>query len=175
MPGEPCPVLGSTLATVLVAGAAALLVTAAVWHPVLRRRASSRRSFAAWFGVAYAVVAIGLWAVVRAVAFPQSFQGYGNAFVFWLALAVVVSVVLASGTAYAYDRFRYVTALLSLFVATALTWFVFLQVGGETDALWIWAILFMPVFIAGAAVLLVLEWLLRRLLGRQQNSGGAVA
>jgi len=174
MPGEPCMVLGSTLATVFVAGVAGLLTTAAVWHPFLRSRASSRRSFAVRFGIAYAVVAIALWAVVRAVAFPQAFQGYGNAIAFWLALAVVVSVVLAGGTAYAYDRFRYVTALLSLFAATAFTWYSFLQVGGETDILWIWAILFVPVSIAGTAVLLAGEWLVRRLLGNRER-GGAVA
>jgi hypothetical protein len=175
VPGDPCPVLGSTLATVLVAGAVGLATTVAVWHPSTRRRASSRRAFAFGFGVSYAVVSIALWAVVRAVAYPSSFSGYGTAIVFWVALAVLGAVLIGGGTAYVYDRFRYATALLSLFAATAFTWYGFLLVGGETDVLWIWAFLFVPVLVAGTVALLVVEWLIRRLLGRQKNSGRATA
>jgi len=175
MPGQPWPVLGSTLATALVAAAVALLVTAAVRHPSLRSRAPSRRAFAAGFGVAYAVAALGLWAVVRAVAHPVSFRGYGNALVGWLALAALGAVVLAGGTAYVYDRLRYVTALGSLFAATAFTWYSFLLVGGETDVLWLWAMLFVPVLLAGAVVLLAVEWGFRTVVAGSSGPGGPAA
>lgn len=158
MPGQSCPVLGSTLATVLVASAAGLAITAAVWHPALRRRASSRRAFSAAVGLSYAGVTIALWAVVRAVAHSTPFSADVGATSFWLALAALGAVVLAGGTAYVYDRFRYVTALLALFVATAFTWYVFLGTTGSTTALAVWGLVYVPVFVAGAAVLLAIEW-----------------
>jgi len=173
MPGQPWPVLGSTLVTALVAGVAALLTTAAVRHPALRSRAPSRRAFAAGFGAAYAAAALGLWAVVRAVAHPASFRGYGNAVVAWLALAALGAAVLGGGAAYVYDRLRYVTALLSLFAATAFTWYSFLLVGGETDVLWVWAMLFVPVLLAGAVVLLAVKWAVRAVANPSGSSGPA--
>jgi hypothetical protein len=172
MPGQPWPVLGSTLATVLVAGAAGLATTVVVWQPSLRSRAPSSRSFAAGFGIAYAAVAVALWAVVRTVAHPVSLRGYGNALAGWVALAVLGAVVLGGGTAYVYDRFGYVSALLSLFAATAFTWYAFLLVGGETDVLWVWAFVFAPVLVAGAVALLAVEWVVQRLLGTGERGGG---
>jgi len=172
VPGQPWSVLGSPLAAAAVAGLAALTATSVVSRLSLLRADWSPRAAAVRVGAAYAVVTLGLWAVVRAVFYPSSFSGYGGALVFWLALAGVGAAVLAGGTTYAYVRRRYLTALLALFAATAFTWYVFLHVGGETDVLWIWGFVFAPVLVAGTGALLAGEWLVRRFRGRQNNSGG---
>ena len=171
MPGQPYPVLGSTLATVIVAVTAGFGVTMTVhWLSVAPAKRPPRPT-AAVVGVAYAVLSIGLWAGVRAIAHPVSFSGYGGAIVFWLALAFLGATVLAGGTTYVYARFRYVAALLALFAATAFTWYSFLLVGGETDILWVWAFLAVPVLVAATGVALAGEWLLRRIF-TGENSGG---
>lgn len=165
MPGQSSPVLGSTLATILVAGAAGFLATAAVWHPALRQRASSRRAFAAAVGVAYAGLTLGLWTAVRVAAHPAPFSVDVGSTAVWLALAALGAVAVGGGTAYVYDRYRYVTALFAVLAATAFTWYVFLDTAGSATALAIWGLVYVPVFVVAAAASLVIEWGVRRASG----------
>lgn len=173
MPGQPWPVLGSTLATVVVAGVVGFGVTATVcWLSVVQAERQPR-TLAAVVGAAYAVVTIGLWAGVRAVAHPAPFSADVGATVFWLALAALGAVVLAGGTTYVYARFRYVIAPFALFAATAFTWYVFLQTNGSTTALAVWGLVYVPVFVVGAVVLLAAEWGLRTVTRSSEARGPA--
>ena len=173
MPGQPWPVLGSTLATVVVAVAAGFGVTVTVrWLSVVQAERPPRAT-ATVVGVAYAVVTIGLWAGVRAIAYPVSFPGYGGAIVFWLALAFLGATVLAGGTTYVYARFRYVAALPALFAATAFTWYAFLQTTGNSTALAVWGLVYVPVFVVVAVVLLATEWGIRTITDSSETGGPA--
>lgn len=161
MPGSPWPVLGSHVATIAVAAAAGVAVVLSTVNQVARNR--SPRAVAAVVGVSTAVLTLALWAVVRAwsgLAFPD----YGGAHLLagWLVAGFVALVALAGGTAYAYSRWRYVSALLALFAATAFTWYGFLLVGGETDVLWVWVLVYAPVLMFGAGLLVGLEHVVRR-------------
>ncbi|SEW26742.1 hypothetical protein [Halobacterium jilantaiense] len=161
MPGGSWPLLGSTVATVLVAGVAGLAVTAAVWHPSLRSHASSPSRFAAGFGVAYAVVTVALWAGTTLLARPDPLSLDPAATLFWVALAALGAAAVAGASAYVYARFRYATSLFALFAATAFTWYTFLVEGGGSITLAIWGSVFVPVFLLAAAALFAVEWGLR--------------
>lgn len=173
MPGQGCSVLGSSLAAAGVASVVALAVASTVSRLALLRPEWSPRTAAVRVAAIYTVLTLGLWAVVRAVFYPVAFSQAVDALAAWVAIGGVGSAVLSGGTTYAYARFRYLSALLGLFVVTAFTWYAFLHVGGETGVLSIWGFVFAPVFAVATVVLLAGEWLLRRLIDGENGENGA--
>lgn len=158
MPGNSWPLLDSTPGAVLVASAAGLAVTAAVCHPAVRRRASSRRAFAAFVGAAYAAFTVGVWAATTVLARPDPLSLDPGATLFWVALAALGAAAVGGATAYVHDRFGYVTAPFAVFAATAFTCYAFLVSGGGGIALSIWGGVYAPVFLVAAAALFAVEW-----------------
>ncbi|MDS0298700.1 hypothetical protein NDI76_08090 [Halogeometricum sp. S1BR25-6] len=142
MPGTPNPVLGSDA---LTAAVSLLAAAVAVVLAVRSRDAASPRVLALGGGVGYAVLAVGLWFVVRLVA--GQFSQYSASAAEWVGIVLLSAAVVAlhAGLAlYLHARWRYLTPLAALFAVTALLAWLFLRVGGETDPLVIYAILFGP-------------------------------
>jgi hypothetical protein len=173
MPGGSWPVLDSTLATVVVAGAAGITATVAVCHPTLRRRGSSRRAFAARFSTAYAALTVSVWAATTVLARPDPLSLDPAATLFFGAVAALGAVAVAGASAYVHARFRYVTAPFAVFAVTAFTWYAFLVSGGGGIALSIWGMVYAPVFLVAAAALFAVEWGVRTVTDAG-NSGEAV-
>jgi len=169
------PILGGWVPTAALAVAAAVAATAAVHRLSVVRAGDSPRTLAGRVGAVVAAFSLGLWAVVQAVADPASFSPVDGAFVLWVALAGVCTAVLTGGTTYAYARFRYRAALLSLFAVTAFAWYAFLLVGDGALLLSIWSFVYAPVFAAATLVLLAAEWLLRRYVDGENGGNGAAA
>lgn len=166
MPGTPWPVLGSTAATVAVAAAAGLAAALAT----VRLAASDRspRAVAGLIGVPVAVASLVLWAVVRHwAAYP--FPDYGGVLPLagWLAVAFAVAAAQAGAAAYAFARWRLSTAAVALFAAVTATWYLFLRVGGETDVLWVWAMLFGPALLVATVAVVAVEYGVRLYAGRR--------
>jgi hypothetical protein len=162
MPGQPWPVLGSTAATVAVAGSAAFVATLVT----VRVADRSPRRAAALVGVPVAVASLVLWWAVRYwAAYP--FPDYGGLHLIaaWLALAFVVAVAQAGFAAYAFARWRLVAGPVAVFAAVAATWYLFLRIGGETDILWLWALFFGPILSAATALTVGIEYAARRSAG----------
>jgi len=170
-----CPILGGWLPTAAVAGTGALAATVAVRCLSETRAVDSPRTLAGRVGAVLGVLSLGLWAVVQAVGDSAAFSPVDAAFVFWVVLAGVCTAGLTGATTYVYARFRYRTALLSLFAFTAFAWYAFLQVGDALLTLSIWSLVFTPLFAAATAVLLAGEWLVWRFLADGENGGGGAA
>lgn len=163
MPGQPWPVLGSTVATVAVAAGAGLVAALAT----IRMTDRSPRRAATLVGVPVAVASLVLWWVVRYwAAYP--FPDYGGLYLLagWLALAFVVLVAQAGFAAYAFARWRLVAGPVAVFAAVTSTWYFFLRIGGETDVLWVWALLYGPILLAATALTVGIEYAARRSTGQ---------
>ncbi|MDS0292920.1 hypothetical protein [Halogeometricum luteum] len=165
MAGTPDPVLGSdalTAAVSLLAAAAAVALAARS-----REAASSRtRALALGGGVGYAVVAVGLWFVVRLV--TGQFAQYSASATQWAGVVLLSTpaVALHAGLAlYLHARWEYLSPLVVLFAVTALLAWLFLRVGGETDSLGLYAILFGPAVPLVLLVLAAAEYGVRALVG----------
>lgn len=163
MAGTPDPVLGSEWLTLLVAALAGAAVAGGVLLRVGggRQQPQLRRLLAG--GLAYAVGCLALWAAVRAVAEPATFGAYSpGGFFGFLALATVVLGLQFALPVYLYARWRLLAPMVGLFAATALAVYLFLRVGGETDVLWLYAVLFGPAAVGSIAVAALLEGGVRR-------------
>jgi hypothetical protein len=163
MPGQPWPVLGSALATVaLAAGAGLVAVLATV-------RAADRppRRAAALVGAPVAVASLALWWAARYWA-TYPFPDYGGLHVLagWLALAFAVLAAQVGLAAYAFARWRLVAGPVAAFATVTATWYYFLQIGGETDVLWLWALLAGPALLAATALTVGIEYGARRAAGQ---------
>jgi hypothetical protein len=163
MAGTPDPVLGSDA---LTAAASLLAAAAAVALAVRSREAASSRALALGGGVGYAVVAVGLWFVVRLAA--GQFAQYSAPATEWAGIALLSTAVVAlhAGLAlYLHARWEYLTPLVVLFAVTALLAWLFLRVGGESDPLGIYAILFGPAVPLVLFVLAAAEYGVRVVVG----------
>ncbi|WP_134670512.1 hypothetical protein [Halorussus marinus] len=160
MPGTPDPALGSEALTVAIAcGAGAF---AAAMPFAVRERLPAPWAFAVGGGLAYAAVSLGVWAGARFVTdlFPTATARV------WLLVGGATAVVLVGHAAipyYAYARWGLVAPLAGLFGATALVWYLFLRVGGESDPLAIYPF-FGAAVVAGLCVLALVEAGVRRLI-----------
>lgn len=162
MPGQPWPVLGSTAATVAVAGSAALVAAFAT----IRTADRSPRRAAALVGVPVAAVSLMLWWAVRYwAAYPFPDYGGRHLLAGWLALAFAVFAAQAGFAAYAFARWRLVAGPVAVFAAVTSTWYLFLEIGGETDVLWVWALVYGPVLLAATALTVGIEYAARRSAG----------
>jgi len=162
MPGEPWPVLGSTAATVAVAAAAGVVAALAT----VRAADRPPRNAAVLVGAPVAAASLLLWwAVNYWTAYP--FPDYGGLHVLggWLALAFALLLAQVGLAAYAFARWRLVAGPVAAFAVVALTWFSFLRVGGETDVLWVWALVYGPVLLAATALTVGIEYGARRATG----------
>ena len=152
MPGTPDPVLGSDAFTWVVAGLVGAAVAATPY--LVRDRLPAPGRLAIGGGVAYAALCLAVWAGVRAVAdaFLSAFLERPSLLVLWLALAGAVLALQAAVPLYLLARKGMVLLLVGLFVATTVTLALFLQVGGETDALVIYPLVFGPALVAATWV-----------------------
>lgn len=161
MPGSADPVLGSTAATLAVA----VVVAAIVVVPARRlaARGVAPRTLASAVGVPYAASALVLWTAARYWG-PVIFPDYQGPFLLagWLVGAFVVIYAQVAVPAYSFARWRLTTALPTLFVSAAATWYAFLFVNGETDVLWLWVVVYGPALIAGTLAALGIEVGVRR-------------
>jgi len=163
MPGTPDPVLGSELATLVVAVGVGALVGVVPF--VVARRLSPRR-YAAVGGLVYAVVLTALWAVPRAgveglgCSLPADLMTCGP-------LALVGVAVLAGQAAvglYAYAEYGSVGPLAATALVTVLLLWVFLHIRGESDPMALYGLFFGPAAVGFTVLVGVGEALVRRAL-----------
>ncbi len=162
MQGTPDPVLGSDLATLLVAAAAGTVVAILPLHSALRERDSRRLALAG--GAAYALLCLTAWAGVRFVAdaFVESMVADPLTLVGFLALAAVVLGLQAAVPVYLHARYALLSPLVALFGLTTLVLYAFLRVRGESEPLVLYALFFGPVLIAGLLAVALAEVGVRR-------------
>lgn len=149
MPGTPEPVLGSTVLVWILALAAGGLVCTAV-RETARRRWQASVAVAASVGLA----AVATWLVVRLVAWvpPWEYFAAPTAAVSAAGLGWVAVTVQTLVPALALRRGLW-TPLFPLAAATTLVGFAVLRVGGESDGLFIYALVFAPFALAAQLLL----------------------
>jgi len=161
MQGTPDPVLGSELATLVVAlGVGALVGVAPL---VVGRRLSPRR-YAGVGGALYATVLTALWVLPRigvaglGCSLPSDLGACGP-------LALVGFAVLGGQAAvglYAYAEYGSVGPLAATVLVTVLLTHVFLQIRGETDPMALYALFFGPTAVGVTVLVGIVEAFLRR-------------
>jgi len=166
MQGTPDPVLGSELATLVVAVGAGVLI--GIIPLVVDRRLSPRR-YAAVGGLAYAVGMTALWAVPRI-----GVEGLGCSLPADLAtcgpLALVGVAVFAGQAAvalYAYAEYGSVAPLGVTVLVTILLAYAFLRIRGESDPLALYALFFGPAAVGVTVIVGVGEAFVRRALAER--------
>lgn len=161
MLGTADPVLGSEQLTIGAALAVAGLVTSL--PVVFRDRASDSAPFAVVAGFAYGLVGVALWFGVRIAVgrYPPALWPSLDGFLFVVAVGIAVLGLQAALPQFLFARRMLVVPLACLFVGTAFAAFLFLRVGGESDALFIYAFVYGPVVIAGELLSALLEMALR--------------
>jgi hypothetical protein len=158
--GTPSPVLGSDGLTLLVAMAGAALLVALPW--LWRRRGDlpAVRRFSLIGASATAVLGLSIWAGARVAStggIPLGSRGAGAA------VAVVGFAALALGLLgalpwYFHARWGLRSPLVGLFAATTIVFDAFLRVGGETDPIGLFTLLFGPILIVAIALLGGIEY-----------------
>jgi len=151
MPGAVEPTFGSRLVDAIVSvGLASVLVTAL---SVSRGALASPSRFALAGGVAYALACLGTYFLPRFLMDAFLSGVFAPQYLAWL-LLLVGPLLVAQGAVPVYlavDRGA-VGALGGLLVATALTLWVFLSLGGETDVLALYPFVVFPVAAAVVAL-----------------------
>ncbi|KAB1188225.1 MULTISPECIES: hypothetical protein [Haloferax] len=142
MPGTPDPVLGSQLATHVVASAVGLVLV----------------------GVVYATATLAVWYAARAVTdtFPPAVTENPTAVVGVLVFSSLVLTGFVYGTARLFGRRGLVVPLVGLFLVTELVWWAFLHVRGESDALGMF-VFFGPMFVAVVLLVTGIEYVAQRM------------
>jgi hypothetical protein len=175
MPGTPHHALGDPL---LTAAATTFLAAGVVASAVgLRSRLSDPRLLAAGGGVAYGVLFVSLWTLVRLV-FWRFAAGPTERLLLFAGIVAVGSLVLVlqGGVAlYLWSRWDLATPLGGLFVVSWVCGYLFLRVGGESGALFtmfLWAGMVGPVAIAAVVVLAAAEAGVGRLYRGARGAGG---
>lgn len=159
--GTADPVLGSDQLTVGAAlGVAGLVASLPV---VFRNRTSDSAPFAVVAGFAYGLVGVGLWFGVRIAVgrYPPALWPSLDGFLFVVAVGVFVLGLQAAIPQLLFARRTLLAPLACLFVGTAFAAFLFLRVGGEADALFVYAFVYGPVVIAGQLLGALLETVVR--------------
>jgi|GEM_PF-2976655 len=163
MPGQPSALLGSRVASGVGAITLTVVLLAAV--RVVDRRAVDDRvplSGLVGVGLGYAAVVLGLWAsahVLVGPAFPADDRPVLLAvwvFVSGLALGVQVAAPAAIAV-----RWGYWTAWLAVALNGFAGLYAFQFVGGETDVIGLWPILFAPILLGATTAVVALEALVR--------------
>lgn len=161
MLGTADPVLGSDQLTV---GAALAIAGPVTSLPVVfRNRASDSAPFAVVAGFAYGLVGVGLWFGVRIAVgrYPPALWPSLDGFLFVVGVGTVVLGLQAAIPQLLFARRSLVAPLACLFAGTAFAASLFLRVGGESDALFIYAFVYGPVVIAGELLGTLLETVVR--------------
>jgi len=174
MAGTARPVLGSDAVTAVVAFVLATLVVMAprAW----RGRLFGRSQFAVGGGLVYGVAGVALWfwtrlAVGRFALAPwRSF----DQFPVFVAVSAAVLCVQLAVPFYLYARWGLLAPLGALFAGSALLAFGLLQVGGESDFLLIYDVVYAPLVLGATVVLALGEGLIRRaIVGRGDPDGSS--
>jgi hypothetical protein len=164
MPGTPDPVLGSDALSLAVACFVGALVAAVPYG--FRESLPRPGVLAVGGGLAYAVVCLAAWALARIATIGVPFQASEQSGLIAVLLALNV-LVIGSQVAipyYLYASYRFVSPLAGAFVATVFVLTVFLGVGGETDPIVLYPVLFGPILVVGIALLAFAEFCIRRFL-----------
>jgi len=165
MPGSPEPVLGGDPLTAGVGLAVGALFAGAV-VAVADRTPPDR--LAAGVGIAHAATCLGAWHGARLLTrYPA---GDPAEFVGFQALAAAVLAVQVAVPAYCFARWRLRAALAAVPATSGFALFLFLRVLGETDPLWLYAVLFGPVVVGGTVALAAGEAGLRRVVATRQGT-----
>ncbi|WP_256296167.1 hypothetical protein [Haloarchaeobius salinus] len=133
MPGSPQPVLGSDLATLAAAVGVAAVAVAVV--AVLGSRESRPPVVAAVVGVAYSLLALGVYFAARTGAQTFLDMSPPETAVAFAALGVVVVLLQAAVPAYGFIEQGSPAWLLGMFASTTFLFALLLRVGGESDVL----------------------------------------
>lgn len=144
MPGGVDPTFGSRLADAFVsAGLASLLVTALY---IFRGAAESPEQFAAVSAAGYVLSCAGVYLVPRYLLDAFVSGVFSGQYLAWVAVFVLPLLAVQGGIpAYLYAEREYVSALAGLVAATALTFWVLLSTGGESDVLVVYPFVLFPV------------------------------
>ncbi|WP_460524951.1 hypothetical protein [Halopiger thermotolerans] len=155
------PVLRSDL---LTAGAALAIAAVGASLPIaFRGRTADSMLSAAAAGLAYGLCGVGLWFGVRIAVgrHPPALWPSLDGFLFVVGVGVVVLGLQAAIPHVLFVRRTLIAPLVCLFVGTAFAALLFLHVGGESDALFIYAFVYGPVVIAGELLSALLETVVR--------------
>jgi hypothetical protein len=171
MAGTARPALGSDALTAVIALALATLVVGAprAW----RGRLFGRSQFAVGGGLLYGLVGVALWFGVRVAVGRFTLTPWASfgQFVGFVGVSVAVLCVQLTVPYYLYARWGLLTPLGALFAGSALLVFGLLQVGGESDFLLIYDLVYAPLVLGATAGLALGEGLVRRaLVGRGGQS-----
>ncbi|QGA84032.1 hypothetical protein [Halomicrobium sp. LC1Hm] len=161
MPGTPEPVVGSAVVTLGLAVAVGTLV--AVVPLVVGRRPSPRR-YAAVGGGVYALVVGGLWAVPRigVAGLGCSLPGDAGTCGPFALIGVLVLAGQGAVALYTHSEYGYVVPLGATVSVTLVLAWSFLQIGGESDPMTLYALFFGPAAVGVTCVLGVCEAIVRR-------------
>ncbi|WP_276301276.1 hypothetical protein [Halorussus lipolyticus] len=164
MPGTPDPVLGSDALTLAVACFVGALVATVPYG--FRESLPRPALLAVGGGAVYAVFCLAVWAGARlaTVGFPPAAADRPAT----LAVVVVLNALVIGAQVavpyYLYARFRFVAPLVGAFAATVAVLVLFLGVGGETDPIALYPLLFGPLLVAAICLLGLAEFGVRRFL-----------
>lgn len=163
MPGQPSALLGSRVASAALALALTAVLIAVV--RVVDHRGVEDRTVVSGLvglGLGYAVVALGVWAAAHVMVgppFPADDRPAllaGWVLVSGLALGVQVAAPAAIAV-----RWGYWTAWLAVALNGFAGLYAFQFVGGETDVIGLWPILFAPILLGATTAVVALEALVR--------------
>jgi len=164
MPGTPDPVLGNWSLTYAVASIVGTVV--AVGPYALRENLPAPAAFSLAGGLTYALFCLGVWAGARVatIGFPVAASDRPGLLAVVLGLNALVLGSQVAVPYYLYVRSRFVAPLVGAFAATVLVLTLFLSVGGETDPVALYPVLFGPISVIGIGLLVLAEFGVRRLL-----------
>lgn len=166
MPGTPDHALGDPRLTVLGTTVLAVVVVGSL--VLVESRFGNREKYAALGGVAYALVYVGLWALIPAVFGDFVLNPKGAPFLAATGFGLLVLFVQGVVPLSLYSRWGLRLPLAGLFVVSWICGYLFFQVGGEsgpTFTLLLWGSFLGPVGILAIGGLGVIERGLQKILG----------
>lgn len=160
MPGTPEPILGSDGLTLLVAMTGGVLLAALPW--LWRRRGDlpAVRRVAIAGAIATSVLGLSIWAAARITTgggIPVG-SGSAGATVAVIGFGALVLGLLGALPWYFFARWGLRSPLLGLAAASTIVLDAFLRVGGETDPIGLFTLLYGPILIVAIVLLGGIEY-----------------